>query len=219
MKLSFDPLAALEPVAKVAEIPIVLFSNPAVPAGNLAEFVTYARANPGRLNYGSPSSGTVNHLFIERLKQAAGLDLTHVPFRGSPPGVLALLANDIQLFPVGLAAGAGHLRDGKLKALAAATTKRVPMLPDVPTVIESGFPGFTAANWWGMAVPKHTPESAIRVLDAALAKALRDPTVIERFRSLGMLIPSETREQFGAELTSEAELWSQTIRQGKITIE
>jgi tripartite-type tricarboxylate transporter receptor subunit TctC len=219
MKLSFDPLAALEPVAKVAEIPIVLFSNPAVPAANLAEFVTYARANPGRLNYGSPSSGTVNHLFIERLKQTAGLDMTHVPFRGSPPGVLALLANDIQLFPVGLAAGAGHLREGKLKALAVATTKRVPMLPDVPTVIESGFLGFIAANWWGMAVPKHTPEPAIRVLDAALAEALRDPTVIERFKSLGMLIPSETREQFGAELKSEAELWSQTIRQGKITIE
>jgi tripartite-type tricarboxylate transporter receptor subunit TctC len=212
-------MVALEPVGKVAEIPIVLFSNPAVPAGNLTEFITYARANPGRLNYGSPSSGTVNHLFIERLKQTAGFDITHVPFRGSPPGILALLANDIQLFPVGLAAGVGHLQEGKVKALAVATARRLPMLPDVPTVIESGFPGFTAANWWGMAVPRRTPAHVIRVLDAALAEALRDATVIERFQTLGILIPSATREQFGAELESEAELWSQTIRRGNITIE
>jgi tripartite-type tricarboxylate transporter receptor subunit TctC len=93
------------------------------------------------------------------------------------------------------------------------------MLPDVPTVIESGFPGFTAANWWGMAVPRRTPAHVIRVLDAALAEALRDATVIERFQTLGILIPSATREQFGAELESEAELWSQTIRRGNITIE
>jgi tripartite-type tricarboxylate transporter receptor subunit TctC len=114
IKMPVDPLTALMPIAKLADVPIVLFSNPSVPARMLTEFIAYARANPGKLNYGTPSSGTVNHLFVERLKQAAGLDLAHVPFRGSPPATMALLANEIQLFPVGLAAGAGHLRDASL---------------------------------------------------------------------------------------------------------
>ena len=219
MKISFDPMATLTPVAKVAEIPIVLFANPSVPAGNLTEFIVYAKANPGKVNYGSPSNGTVNHLFIERLKQTAGFDMTHVPFRGSPPAVLALLANDIQLFPVGLAAGAPHLREGKVKAIAVATEKRLPTLPDVPTVIESGFAGFTAANWWGMAAPKGTPEANLRVIEAALAEALQDETVMERFAALGMIVPTETREQFTASLKGEAELWSQTIQRGRITVE
>jgi tripartite-type tricarboxylate transporter receptor subunit TctC len=148
IKMPVDPLTALVPVAKLADVPIVLFSNPSVPAHTLTEFIASGRANPGKLNYGTPSSGTVNHLFIERLKLATGLDLTHVPFRGSPPATMALLANDIQLFPVGLAAGASHLREGKLTALAAATEQRLPALPDVATVIESGFPGFIASNWW-----------------------------------------------------------------------
>ena len=219
MKTSFDPMAALTPVAKVAEIPIVLFANPSVPAGNLTEFIAYAKANPGKLNYGSPSNGTVNHLFIERLKQTAGFEMTHVPFRGSPPALLALLANDIQLFPVGLAAGAPHLRESKVKAIAVATEKRLPTLPDVPTVIEAGFPGFTAANWWGMAAPRGTPEANLRVIEAALAEALQDKTVMERFAALGMIVPAETREQFTASLKAEAELWSQTIQRGRITVE
>jgi tripartite-type tricarboxylate transporter receptor subunit TctC len=154
MKISFDPMATLTPVAKVAEIPIVLFANPSVPAGNLTEFIAYAKANPGKVNYGSPSNGTVNHLFIERLKQTAGFDMTHVPFRGSPPAVLALLANDIQLFPVGLAAGAPHLREGKVKAIAVATEKRLPTLPDVPTVIESGFCGLRGRQLVGHGRPQ-----------------------------------------------------------------
>ena len=139
MKMPVDPLSALTPIGEVAEVPLVLFSNPSVPARNLAEFIGHVRANPGKVSYGSPSNGTVNHLFIERLKQATGIDLTHVPYRGSPPAVLALLANEIQLFPVGLAAGGGHLQGGKLTALAVATEKRLPILPAVPTLLKAVF--------------------------------------------------------------------------------
>jgi tripartite-type tricarboxylate transporter receptor subunit TctC len=219
MKMPVDPLIALAPIGKLADVPLVLFSNPSVPARNLIEFIAYVRANPGKVSYGSPSNGTVNHLFIERLKQATGIDLTHVPYRGSPAAVLALLANEIQLFPVGLAAGAAHLLDGKLTALAAATEKRLPMLPQVPTVIESGFAAFTAANWWGMAAPKDTPVDIIERVRQALDEALSSPAVIDRFTAMGLLASRETREEFVASLHAQAVLWSEVIQRGNIAIE
>ncbi|HVG52439.1 MAG TPA: tripartite tricarboxylate transporter substrate binding protein, partial [Xanthobacteraceae bacterium] len=133
LKMSFDPLTTLTPIARAADVPLVLFSNPEVPARTLGEFIVHAKANPGKLSYGVPSLGTVNHLLMERLKQATGADITAIPFRGSPEAALALLKNDIQLFPIGLSVGVGHLREGKLTALAVASERRLPTLPDVPT--------------------------------------------------------------------------------------
>jgi tripartite-type tricarboxylate transporter receptor subunit TctC len=219
MKMPLDPMTTLTPVARLADIPLVMFANPSVPAKTFGEFVAYAKTHPGKLNYGTPSAGTVNHLFMERLKQTTGADIVHVPYRGSPQAVMALLANDIQLFPIGLAAGMSHVRDGKLIALAVATEQRLPMLPDVPTVIEAGFPGFTAANWWGMAVPKGTPDAVVRQLNEAVQEALKQPSVIERFAALGMLIPSDPREKFLATLKADADLWQQTIARGNITMQ
>jgi tripartite-type tricarboxylate transporter receptor subunit TctC len=219
IKMPVDPLMALAPIGKVADVPLVLFSNPSVPARNLPDFIAYARANPGKVSYGSPSNGTVNHLFIERLKQATGIELTHVPYRGSPQAVMAVLANEIQLFPVGLAAGAGHLAEGKLTALAAATDERLPMLPQIPTVIEAGFPGFTAANWWGMAAPNATPKDIIETVRQALAQALGDLALADRFTAMGLLRPQQTREDFVISLSAQAALWSQIIARGQIVIE
>jgi tripartite-type tricarboxylate transporter receptor subunit TctC len=218
-KMPVDPLTALTPVAKLADVPLVLFTNSSVPARTLPEFIAYARANPGKLNYGTPSAGTVNHLFIERLKQAAGFDITNIPFRGSPPAMMALLSNEIQLFPVGLAAGAGYLQDGKLVALAAATEVRLPALPTVPTVIECGFPGFTASNWWGMAAPAGTPAPIISLINQSVGQALDDPAVAEHFATLGLVVPRATRQEFAAQLKDEAALWLDTIRRGNITIQ
>ena len=127
----------------------MLFSNPAVPARTLKEFIAYARGNPGKVNYGVPGLGTVNHLMMERLKQTTDTQITCIPYRGSPPAVLALLKNEIQVFPIGLAAVGTSFGEGKLTALAVATQERVPMLPNVPTIAESGYPGFVASNWFG----------------------------------------------------------------------
>jgi tripartite-type tricarboxylate transporter receptor subunit TctC len=219
IKMPVDPLVALAPIGKIADVPLVLFSNPSVPARTLPEFISYARANPGKVSYGSPSNGTVSHLFIERLKQATGIDLTHVPYRGSPQAVLAVLANEIQLFPVGLAAGGSHLAEGRLTALAAATEKRLAMLPQIPTVIEAGFPGFTAANWWGMAAPKGTPSDLLETLRQALTRALSEPGLVERFTAMGLLQPEETYDGFVTSLKAQADLWSDVILRGKIVIE
>lgn len=217
--MPIDPLIALMPVAKIAEVPLVLFSNPAVSARTLKEFVSYVKANPGKTNYGTPSTGSLNHLLVERLKQATGIDIVHVPFRGTPQAVVALLTNEIQLFPIGMAAGIGHLKEGKLTALAVATEQRSPMLPDVPTVIESGFPGFTAMTWWAMLVPTGTPDAVIKILQEAIAEGLKDPTLIDRFKALGMIVPSGSREDFMNTIKSEAAIWRETIEKGGITLQ
>jgi tripartite-type tricarboxylate transporter receptor subunit TctC len=219
MKMSFDPLAALTPVAKVAEIPIIFCSNPSVQAHDLAQFIAYARAHRGKLNYGSPGNGSVNHLLVENLKRVADIEIAHIPYRGSPPATLAAIANEIQLYAIGLAAVAGHLKEGKLTALAVTANQRLPMLPEVPTVVEAGFPSLAISNWWGMAAPKQTSESVIGVLNQAIVETLSDTTVVERFAALGMLVPTQTREQFVASLSAEADLWSQIIQRGKIVIE
>jgi tripartite-type tricarboxylate transporter receptor subunit TctC len=218
-KMPFDPLTALTPIAKIAEIPIVFCSNPLVPARGLAEFVDYARAHRGKLNYGSPGNGSVNNLVVENLKLTTGIEITHIPYRGSPPATLAALANEIQLYAIGLAAVAGHLKDGKLTALAVTTKDRLPTLPEVPTVIEAGFPSLAMSNWWAAAVPAQTPEPIVGLLNQAVVEALSDASVVEQFAALGMQVPTQTRDQFIASLGPEAEMWSHVIARGKIVSE
>jgi tripartite-type tricarboxylate transporter receptor subunit TctC len=219
MAMPIDPLAALAPVAKLADVPLVLFSNPTIPAKNFAEFMDYVKANPGKVNFGSPAPGTVNHLLLERIKLARNLDMQHIPYRGSPQGVLALLQNDIQLFTVGLAAGLGHLKDGKFTALAVATPERLPELPDTPTLIESGLPGFTGANWWGMAAPAGTPEPVIKKLREAVQAALKEPNVIARYKAIGLGVPKESPEQWAAGLKAEADLWSEIVKKAGVKLQ
>jgi tripartite-type tricarboxylate transporter receptor subunit TctC len=219
MALPIDPLTALAPVAKLADVPLVLFSNTAVPAKDFASFIEYVKANPGKVNFGSPAAGTVNHMLLERVKLTKGLDMQHVPFRGSPQGVLALLQNEIQLFTVGFAAGVGHLKDGKFTALAVASDARLADLPDTPTLSESGLPGFTGANWWGMAAPAGTPEPIIAKLREAVLAALKEPEVIARYKAIGLGIPKQTPQQWAAGLKAEAELWSDTVKKGGIKLQ
>jgi tripartite-type tricarboxylate transporter receptor subunit TctC len=219
MKLPFDPITSLAPIAKLAEVPLVLFSNPKVPARTMREFIDYARANPAKISYGVPGLGTVNHLMMERLKQVTGASITCVPYRGSAAPTLALLQNDIQLFPIGLGVLQSHLKEGKVTALAVATEKRIAMLPDVPTVAESGFPGFVASNWFGMAAPGGTPDDILDILAAAVADAQNTALVQDRFKTLGMLIPELSRSQFAATLKADAEMWRETVERGKITLE
>ena len=219
MKMPVDPLTALKPVAKLADVPLVLFTNNEMPAKDFGAFLDYVKANPGKVNFGSPAPGTVNHLLLERVKQTRGLNMQHIPFRGSPQAVMALLQNDIQLFTVGLAAGLSQMKDGKFRALAVATTERLPEIPDVPTLSESGFPGFVAANWWGMAAPAGTPDAVIAKLREAVRLALQQPNVVERYKTLGLAIPKETPEQFVAGLKDEAALWAETVKKGQIALD
>ena len=190
-----------------------------MPARTLQEFIAYAKANPGKVNYGVPSLGTVNHLLMERLKQTTGAQMTCIPYRGSPPAVLALLKNEIQVFPIGLAAVGTSFSDGKLTALAVATPDRIPMLPDVPTFAEAGFAGFVASNWFGLAAPAGTADDILDTLAEAVLEAQGTALVQQRFTTLGMLVPKLSRQQFTASLKGEAEFWHDTVERGKISIE
>lgn len=215
-KMAFDPLSALVPIAKLGDIPLVLFGNPTQPQRTFAALADYIRQHPGKLNYGTPSPGTINHLFIERLKQSHSLNIVHVPFRGSPPATIALLQNDIQLFPVGLAAGLEHVTVGKLVALGVATQKRMPQVPEVSTLIEQGFPGAIAANWFALAAPKGTPQPIVDLLAQAVVEAHKEKTVQDRFLALGMTIPDQTPAEFAKGLAADAKVWERTIKTGGI---
>lgn len=219
MKMTFDPLTTLAPIAKAAEVPLVLFSNPTLPARTLQEFIAYAKANPGKVNYGVPSLGTVNHLMMERLKQTTGTQITCIPYRGSPPALLALMKNEIQIFPIGLAAVGTSYSDGKLTALAVTTEQRAPMLPSVPTIAESGYPGLVASNWFAMAAPTSTADNVLDTLAQAVFAAQSTALVKERFTKLGMIVPKLSRQEFAASLKPEAESWSETVRRGNISLE
>ena len=218
-KTSFDPLTEFVPITRVAVVPSVMYMNPSVPVKTLGEFVAYAKENPGKLSYSSPSVGTTPHLAVERLKQLTGIELVHVPYRGAPPAMQALVTNDVQLYLAGWGVGRAFVQSGKAKALAVAAEKRLPNVPDVPTASESGVPGYVAENWWGLAAPKGTPQDAIDAIHAAVKAALQDPTVAKRLAELGFLPGGETPAQFAKNAKAEAEIWRETVAKGKLAVD
>lgn len=218
-KSRFDPLAAFVPITRVAVVPSVMYANPSVPAATLGDFVAYAKQHPGKLSYASPSLGTTPHLAVERLKQMTGIDLVHVPYRGAPPAMQALVTNDVQLYLAGWGVGRAFVEAGKVKALAVAAAKRLPNVPDLPTATEGGVPGYVAENWWGLAAPKGTPQGAIDTLYAAVMAALADPSVARKLEELGYLPGGETPAQFAANAKAEAVMWADTVAKGKLAVD
>ncbi len=209
--MNFDPLKAMIPITAIAESPPVLFMNPSVPASNVREFVAYAKANPGKLNFGSSGAGTIPHLAIELLMQRAGIKLAHVPFRGSPPAMAALLANEVQVFAVGLSAGVGHIKAGKLRALAVTSKKRLPGAPDIPTVSESGYPDFEASNSWILAAPAGTDQQIVTRIAGAVREALIGPEVQKRYSDNGFIPVGNQPAEVANNLQAEARQWKQLI--------
>jgi len=218
-KTSFDPLTEFVPITRVAVVPSVIYMNPSVPVQSLGEFVAYAKANPGKLSYSSPSVGTTPHLAVERLKQLTGIELVHVPYRGAPPAMQALITGDVQLYLAGWGVGRGFVQSGKARALAVASTSRLPNVPDVPTASESGVPGYVAENWWGLAAPKDTPQTAIDALHAAVKAALQDPAVEAKLSELGFLPGGESPAEFAKAAQAEAIVWRDTIAKGKLAVD
>lgn len=215
--MKFDPMTAFEPVTRLVDGPLIFFCHPSLPAKTMPEFIAYARANPGKLNFASPGIGTSPHLATERFKQVAGIEMTHVPFTGSPPAMQALLSNQVQLYLAAYAVAAGHLASGAVRALASVTAERVRQMPDLPTMIESGYPGFTASNWWGMAAPKGTPADIIARLREAVVEAMKSPKVLERFEQLGIEPVGDTPAHFAADLVAEAGIWRETVEKAGLS--
>mgnify|MGYP003588158327 CR=1 FL=1 len=183
----FNVQKDLVPVSALVNVPAVLFASSALPAKTYAEFAQYAKQHPGKVNYGSPGSGTPPHLASELLNEQAGLGLVHVPYKGSSFTVTAILGNEIQVMLAGAGVGLPHVKAGKLKALAVATEQRMVELPDVPTFAELGLNNLHASTWWGMAAPKGTAQEVIDKLNQALEQSLSKPELRKRLLEMGAI--------------------------------
>jgi tripartite-type tricarboxylate transporter receptor subunit TctC len=218
-KMPFDPLQALEAVTILVDVPSVIFINADVPAKDFAAFVRYARANKGKLNYGSPGAGTTPHLSAALVSQTRGLGMTHIPYKGSAPGIAALLANEVQFYMGGAGLGLQHVKAGKLLALAVSNARRLDTLPDTPTFEEAGLSDIKASNYWGVAVPKGTPGPVIDKLSAAFRAAIARPAAKERFARLGVTPVGGTPAETARRWREEAAYWGKAVKEMNVRVD
>ena len=210
--MPYDAVKDFIPVTQVASTPNVLVVNPSVPATNVREFIAYAKANPGKLNFGSGSTGSAGHLAGELFKAMAGVEMTHVPYKGAAPAMNDLIGGQIQLMFDNLASSLGQVRAGRVRALAITTAKRTALAPELPTIAESGLPGFDINTWFGVFVPAGTPREVVDRLYAEFTRALAAPDVREKMLSLGAEPVGSRPEEFAAYIRRESEKYARVIR-------
>ena len=214
----FDPLRDFEPVGPVATAGYVLVANPNFPARNVAELVSLAKAQPGKINIGSAGNGTLNHLIGEMLGKATGIDLVHVPYKGAAAAVTDLVAGQVQVSVQSLPSSISFIRNGKLKVLGVVNTRRVPALPDSPTIGET-IKGFGATPWYGMFAPAGTPKAVIAQLNAAIARALESKDVQERLAGVGCEPFKSTPEQFATLVRDDLPRWAKIVKESGATVD
>ncbi len=212
----YDVNRDFAPVTMLAKVPSLFVIHPDVPARNLTEFVAYVRRNPGKLNYGSAGNASAGHLAMEYLKLTTGMFITHIPYRGTGPALTDLLAGRTQAFSAGTPALLPHIRSGKLRAIATGTPQRLPSLPDLPTVAEMGYKGFESVQWYGVMVPGATPPDTIKRIQEECRKALRSPTITERFASEDAVIGGEPSAEFAAFISQQQKLWKDIVLKARI---
>jgi len=217
-KLNFNFLRDIDPVASVIQVPNVMEVNPNVPAKTVPEFIAYVKANPDKVNVASSGNGTSIHLSGELFKMMTGIKMTHVPYKGSAPMLTDLLAGQVQVTFDNLPSSIGHIKAGKLRALAVTTAKRSPELPDVPTVAES-VPGYEASAFFGFGVPHGTPKEVVDKLNKEINEALKDPGMLKKLGDLGGIPVSGTPADFGKFLAAETAKWEKVVRAANLSIE
>jgi tripartite-type tricarboxylate transporter receptor subunit TctC len=210
-KMPYDPVADFVAISQVAVVPNVLVVHPSVPAKNLAELMALAKKEPGKLNYASLGNGTAAHLGMEMLKSEAGVDITHVPYKGSAPAVSDLLAGQVQMMVDGLPSALPHVKAGKLRAIAITSLHRAPSLPDLPTIAET-YPGFYADAWSGLFAPKGTPQPVVDKLSAEVQRILKLPEVREKLAALGAEPVGSTQAEFAAHVKKEIGKWAKVVK-------
>ncbi len=210
--MPYDAMKDFTPVTQVASTPNVLVVNPAVPASSVREFIAYAKANPGKLNFGSGSTGSAGHLAGELFKTMADVDMVHVPYKGAAPAMTDLIGGQIQLMFDNLASSLAQVRAGKVKALAVTTAKRSVLAPGLPTIAESGLPGFDISTWFGVFVPAGTPRDVVERLHMEFTKALAMPDIRERMLVLGAEPAASRPEEFAAYIRAEADKYARVIK-------
>ncbi|MBV1799751.1 tripartite tricarboxylate transporter substrate binding protein [Siccirubricoccus sp. G192] len=217
--LSFDTLRDFAPVAQTMESSLVIAVADAVPVRSLADLLGYARANPGRLNAGSAGAGGPSHLALELFKRQAGLDIIHVPYRGSAPAVQDLAGGRVQMLIDGYSLMRGAVESGRARVLAVAAAERQAILPAVPTATEAGLPGFEAGSWHALVAPANTPPAVLRRLEAAVEWALRETDLPQAFAGQGVAARFRNAAETRAFIAAERERWGGVVREAGITLE
>jgi len=215
--LAWDPIRDFSSVAMVAVSPHVIAVHPSVPARTLQELVDLAKKEPGKLNYASPGSGSVPHVGMELFKQQAGIDVMHVPYKGAGPMMQDVIAGQVQMTVATPPSLLGFVQTGRVRALAVAAKTRHPLLPDVPTTAEAGYPSFVLEAWVALFAPAGTPRPVIEKLTAAAAEALKAPEVVERARATGMAIRFMPPAELDATVKADLAYWSNVIRNARIS--
>jgi tripartite-type tricarboxylate transporter receptor subunit TctC len=218
-KLPYDPVKDFAPISLVAAVPFCLIINPTIPANTLAEFIAYAKANPGQA-YGSAGNGSPQHLGAEMLRSAAGIDIRHVPYRGSIPAMLDVIAGHIPFMVVDLQPALQQIRESKVRVLGVTTPKRVAVAPDIPTLAESGLPGFELVAWQGVVAPAGTPRGIVDALAAQIAKLLADRETSGKLTTLALeTLPGSTPDSFAAFIKTEVDRWADIVKKSGAELE
>jgi len=218
-KMALDPLRALAPITKVVDVHFVLMANPALPAGSVGELIELAKRRPGEIAYSSSGPGGAPHLAMELFKRRAGVDLIHVPYKGSGPGMTDLIGGRVMLTMDSLVQSLPHIKAGRIKALAVLGPKRAALLPEVPTIAESGLPGYALTNWFGLLAPAATPRDVLTKLNTDATRALKDKDLEKRIADLGADVVGNSAEEFGAAMRAESAQWAEIIKAAGIRAE
>jgi tripartite-type tricarboxylate transporter receptor subunit TctC len=217
-KLSFNFIRDIVPVASLVRAPGVIEVNPAVPAKTIPEFITYAKANPGKINLASSGLGTVSHVAGELFKIMAGVDMVHVPYRGAAPALTDLISGQVQVMILPITSSIEHIKAGRLRALGVTTATRLAVVPDVPTVAEF-LPGYDVSDWTGIGVPRGTPAEVVDRLNKEISAALDDPKVKARFAELGSQLMPMSRADFGKLIADETGKWAKVAKSAGLKAE
>lgn len=208
-----------EPIGLLAKVPMVFAIGAKVPAKNLAEFVALAKAQPGKLTYGSAGNGSAGHLAFEMLKVATGIDVVHIPYKGTGAQLNDLLAGNTDAASAGPPGFMQHVKSGRIRIVASGSAQRLPALPDVPTVAELGYPGFDSSQWFGLLAPAKTPAPVLARIHEAAARALQMPAVQERLKADGSMAAPLDGPQFATFIRTERERWSDVVRKARLKVE
>ena len=209
--LAYD-VASFAPVTLTTAVPIVLLVNPSLPVNNVKELIAYAKANPNKLNFASAGNGSSNHLTGELFKSIAGIDIVHVPYKGDGLALTDVMGGQVSMMFTTVVSAMPHIKSGKLRALAVASAKRIVAMPNLPTVAESGVPGFDSSSWGGILFPAGTPKEIISKMHDAVITILAMPDVKARLNSLGAEVIGNTPEEFGSYIKSETAKWGKVIK-------
>ena len=218
-KMAVDPLRAFAPVTKVVDVHFVFMANPALPAGTVKELVELAKKRPGELHYSSSGPGGAPHLAMELFKRQAGIDLAHVPYKGSGPGMTDLLGGRVMMTMDSLLQGYPNIKAGKLKALAVLGPKRSTLLPEVPTMEEAGVAGYSLTNWFGLLAPAATPRELILRIHGDVVRVVANPEIRAKIAEMGADVVGNTPEEFGAAMRAESAQWADIIKAANIRAE